>query len=84
MLLNKVLIIIYNNSLINFYSQTNLNLELLSFYNEWKMRYLKAVENSLPLKEYLFYTLDQPTSNNAVTVSEAMGYGMATNQRFHW
>jgi endo-1,4-beta-D-glucanase Y len=76
MLLNKVVIIIYNNSLINFYSQTNLNLELLSFYNEWKMRYLKAVENSLPLKEYLFYTLDQPTSNNAVTVSEAMGYGM--------
>jgi len=69
-------IIIYNDSLINFYSQTNLNLELLSFYNDWKMRYLKAVENSSPLKEYLFYTLDQPTSNNAVTVSEAMGYGM--------
>jgi len=46
-----VVIIIYNDSLINFYSQTNLNLELLSFYNDWKMRYLKAVENSSPLKE---------------------------------
>ena len=67
---------IYNNSLIDLYSQTNLNLELLSFYNDWKMRYLRPVENSSPLKEYLFYTLDQPTSNNAVTCSEAMGYGM--------
>ena len=67
---------IYNNSLIDLYSQTNLNLELLSFYNDWKMRYLRPVENSSPLKEYLLYTLDQPTSNNAVTCSEAMGYGM--------
>jgi endo-1,4-beta-D-glucanase Y len=67
---------IYNDSLINLYSQTNLNLELLSFYNDWKIRYLRPVENSSPLKEYLFYTLDQPTFNNAVTCSEAMGYGM--------
>lgn len=40
------------------------------------MRYLRPVKNSSPLKEYLYYALDQPTSNNAVTVSEAMGYGM--------
>ena len=62
--------------MINLYSQTNLNLELLSFYNNWKIRYLRPVEGSSPLKEYLFYTLDQPSSNNAVTVSEAMGYGI--------
>lgn len=68
--------IIYNKSLINYYSQTSLNLELLSFYNEWKIRYLRPVKNSSPQKEYLFYSLDQPTTNNAVTVSEAMGYGM--------
>lgn len=68
--------IIYNKSLINYYSQTSLNLELLSFYNEWKIRYLRPVENSSPQKEYLYYALDQPTLNNAVTVSEAMGYGM--------
>ena len=67
---------IYNDSLIDLYSQTNLNLELLSFYNDWKMRYLRPVENSSPLNEYLFYTLDQTTSNNAITCSEAMGYGM--------
>jgi hypothetical protein len=71
-----VVIAIYNDSLINFYSQANLNLELLSFYNDWKARYLRLVESSFPLKEYLFYALDQPTNNNAVTVSEAMGYGM--------
>jgi hypothetical protein len=75
-LIGKVVITIYNSLLINFYSQSNLNLELLSFYNEWKIRYLRLVEGSIPLKEYLFYALDQPTSNNAVTVSEAMGYGM--------
>lgn len=51
-------------------------MELVSFYNDWKIRYLRSVEGSSPLKEYLFYTLDQPTSNNAVTCSEAMGYGM--------
>lgn len=68
--------IIYNKSLINYYSQTSLNLELLSFYNDWKFRYLRPVENSSPQKEYLYYALDQPTLSNAVTVSEAMGYGM--------
>ena len=67
---------IYNDSLINLYSQTNLNLELLSFYNDWKIRYLRAVEDSSTLKEYLFYSLDQPAFSNAVTCSEAMGYGM--------
>ena len=71
-----MVIIIFNDSLVSYYSQTNLNLELLSFYNDWKMRYLRLVNNSNTMKEYLFYTLDQPTSNNAVTVSEAMGYGM--------
>ncbi|SFD16870.1 glycosyl hydrolase family 8 [Clostridium uliginosum] len=70
------MITIYNDSLINLYSQANLNTELLSFYNDWKIRYLRPVEDSSPLKEYLFYTLDQPTSNNAVTCSEAIGYGM--------
>jgi len=71
-----VVITIYNDSLVNLYSQTNLNLELLSFYNEWKIRYLRLVEGSYTFKEYLFYTLDHPTLNNAVTCSEAMGYGM--------
>ena len=72
----KVVFKIYNDSLINLYSQTNLNLELLSFYNDWKIRYLRAVEDSSTLKEYLFYSLDQPAFSNAVTCSEAMGYGM--------
>ncbi|MDR3597975.1 glycosyl hydrolase family 8 [Clostridium sp.] len=67
---------IYNDSFINLYSQTSLNFDLLSFYNDWKVRYLKSVENSSPLEEYLYYALDQPTANNAVTVSEAMGYGL--------
>ncbi|HEX9025502.1 MAG TPA: glycosyl hydrolase family 8 [Clostridium sp.] len=71
-----MVITIYNDSLVSLYSQTNLNLELLSFYNDWKIHYLRPVENASPLREYLFYTLDQPTSNNAVTCSEAMGYGM--------
>jgi endo-1,4-beta-D-glucanase Y len=71
-----VVITIYNDSLINLYSQSKLNLELISFYNDWKIRYLRSIKNSSSLKEYLFYTLDQPTSNNAVTCSEAMGYGM--------
>lgn len=68
--------VIYNKSLINKFFQTALNLELLSFYNDWKFRYLRPVNNSSPLQQYLFYSLDQPTANNAVTVSEAMGYGM--------
>ena len=69
------MIAIYNNSLIKFYSKATLNQDLLSFYNAWKLRYLRPVEGPSPLKEYLFYTLEQPTSNNAVTCSEAMGYG---------
>lgn len=67
---------IYNKALINLYSQEALNDSLIYFYSLWKKRYLRTVENSFPKKEYLFYALDQPTSNNAVTVSEAMGYGM--------
>lgn len=67
---------IYNRALINEYSQKGLNNELVSFYNQWKKRYLMTVENTTPTLEYLFYTLDQPMSNNAVTCSEAMGYGM--------
>lgn len=67
---------IYNKALINLYSQEALNDSLIYFYSLWKKRYLRTVENSFPKKKYLFYALDQPTSNNAVTVSEAMGYGM--------
>lgn len=37
---------IYNRSLINEYSQKGLNNELLSFYNQWKKRYLMTVENT--------------------------------------
>lgn len=58
------------------YSKEQLTFELLKFYEEWKNRYLITVKDSSPTKEYLFYTLDQPTTNNAVTCSEAMGYGM--------
>lgn len=67
---------IYNKALIDLYSQEILNDNLIYFYSLWKKRYLRTMENSFPKKQYLFYTLDQPTSNNAVTVSEAMGYGM--------
>lgn len=67
---------IYNNTLIDLFSKTNLNYELISFYSKWKKRYLRAVKSSVPLKEYLYYAFDQPTSNNAATVSEAMGYGL--------
>lgn len=67
---------IYNRALLNEYSQKWLNTELISFYNQWKKRYLRTVEKTTPTLEYLFYTLDQPMANNAVTCSEAMGYGM--------
>ncbi|MDS0527616.1 glycosyl hydrolase family 8 [Clostridium sp. SHJSY1] len=66
----------YNKPLIKAYSQKKLNLELYSFYINWKNRYIRTIENSSPKKEYLFYTLDQVTLNSAVTCSEAMGYGM--------
>lgn len=58
------------------YSKEQLTFELLKFYEEWKNRYLRVVKDSSPTKEYLFYTLDQPMTNNAVTCSEAMGYGI--------
>lgn len=58
------------------YSKEQLTFELLKFYEEWKNRYLRVVKDSSPTKEYLFYTIDQPMTNNAVTCSEAMGYGM--------
>lgn len=58
------------------YSKEQLTFELLKFYEKWKNRYLRVVKDSSPTKEYLFYTLDQPMTNNAVTCSEAMGYGM--------
>lgn len=72
----RTVIKIFNKTFINLYSQKSLNLKLLSFYTDWKKRYLRFVEGSFPLKEYLYYALDQPTYNNAVTVSEAMGYGL--------
>ncbi|MBW6410101.1 glycosyl hydrolase family 8 [Clostridium weizhouense] len=58
------------------YSNKELTLELLSFYDKWKKLYLRTVKNSSPKKEYLFDTLEAPTENNAVTSSVAMGYGM--------
>lgn len=67
---------IYNKILIDTYSQKGLNDILISFYTQWKQRYIRTVKNSKPTLEYLYYTLDQPMSNNAVTCSEAMGYGM--------
>lgn len=67
---------IYNDPLINRYYQHVLDNTLLDFYIKWKNRYLRTVKFTIPRKEYLFYTLDQPTDNNAVTCSEAMGYGM--------
>ncbi|SHI87674.1 Glycosyl hydrolases family 8 [Clostridium cavendishii DSM 21758] len=67
---------IYNKALINKFSQKVLNKELISFYNQWKNRYLRVIKNNNSTLEYLFYTLDQPMTNNAVTCSEAMGYGM--------
>lgn len=66
---------IHNEPLIKKYSKSMLHDELISFYTQWKNRYLRTVTNNTNL-EYLFYTLDQPMSNNAVTCSEAMGYGM--------
>ncbi|GFP77543.1 glycosyl hydrolase family 8 [Clostridium fungisolvens] len=67
---------IYNKALVNLYTQEKLNDSLIYFYSLWKKRYLRTVENSPTKMDYLFYSLDQPTSNNAVTVSEAMGYAM--------
>lgn len=67
---------LYNSILKSAYSQQVLNRELVSFYEEWKTRYLRTVHDTFPRQEYLFYTFDQPTENRAVTCSEAMGYGM--------
>lgn len=58
------------------YSQDDLNSILVSFYEEWKARYLRRVQDTLPSQEYIFYTYDQPLENQAITCSEAMGYGM--------
>lgn len=67
---------LYNNILKSTYSQNTLDAVLISFYEDWKTQYLRKVQDTSPLQEYLFYTFDQPTDNNAVTCSEAMGYGM--------
>lgn len=67
---------LYNNILLQTYSPEGLNASLISFYSEWKERYLRTVSNTYPTQQYLFYTLDQPNLLPAVTCSEAMGYGM--------
>lgn len=67
---------LYNAVLKSAYSQESMNSELVSFYEKWKTRYLRRVKDTAPLQEYLFYTFDQPSENQAVTCSEAMGYGM--------
>ena len=67
---------LYNSILKAIYSQQSLNTALVAFYEKWKSRYLRTVQDAFPRQEYLFYTFDQPAENHAVTCSEAMGYGM--------
>ncbi|MGL5380932.1 glycosyl hydrolase family 8 [Clostridium sp.] len=69
-------IVIYKTLLTSKYSKEELTMQLVSFYNDWKKKYLRIVETSSLKEGYLFYTVDQATSNNAITCSEAMGYGM--------
>lgn len=67
---------LHNIILKSTYSQETINSVLVSFYEEWKIRYLRRVQDTSPRQEYIFYTYDQPSENQAVTCSEAMGYGM--------
>jgi len=50
------------------YSQEQLDTHTQSFYNEWKVRYLK---NGCNTNEYYIFS-----GNEALTISEAQGYGM--------
>lgn len=52
----------------------NLNRELIDYYVRWKQRYLRTVENVPKKQQYLLYTFDQPSLENAVSTSESMGY----------
>src|SRR5947207_9935528 len=58
-------------------AQTNLDQAAKTFYDAWKAQYL--VPACTPGEYYVYYTIDSPDTpdpTNAVTVSEAHGYGM--------
>lgn len=76
---NKVEATTYPKGIIkpNNYSEVELNKQVVKFYNQWKKRYLVEVENTEEPQKYVFYALDQEVEPpNAITCSEAMGYGL--------
>lgn len=50
--------------------------ETTNFYNAWKTKYLVQNPYTSDAQYYVWYNEDEPELGNAVTVSEAHGYGM--------
>lgn len=55
------------------FTQANLDLQVKHFYDAWKAKYLLAGCNA---PEYYVWYNDDGSEGNAITVSEAIGYGM--------
>lgn len=55
------------------YSQAQLDQQVKDFYNNWKAKYLK--QGCVSSQYYIWYN-DNGDNGNAITVSEAIGYGM--------
>lgn len=61
----------------NHVSRTQLDADVLSYYQSWKARYLRTVSNTSPAQKYVFYNREGMSSpSNAVSCSEGHGYGM--------
>lgn len=61
----------------NHVGQSQLDSDVLSYYQSWKSRYLRTVSGSSPTQLYVYYNLEgmaYPAS--AVSCSEGHGYGM--------
>ncbi len=57
----------------NNYTQSQLDQQVKDFYTAWKARYLK--QGCVSSQYYIWYN-DNGDNGNAITVSEAIGYGM--------
>lgn len=66
---------VYANGTIkpNNYTQKQLDQQVKNFYDKWKARYIKA--GCVAGQYYIWYN-DNGDNGNAITVSEAIGYGM--------
>lgn len=61
----------------NHVSRTQLDADVLSYYQSWKARYVRTVSDTNPTQKYVFYNREGYSSpSNAVSCSEGHGYGM--------